>query len=156
MQQDQNMERAINQIDVDDAVRGTSDRDQERGFLWGKIYIVFILINVLFALSSLVLNAIDPTEYASATPLISKAYFIAITMIGSMSGLGLFFKARVGLYATLLVFSFFALLGLVVLLNINIVGLVQGVVFFGIAFIGFRYFWRRRTTFLRKPKERMN
>ena len=155
MRQDQNNERAINPIDADEAAIRTSDRDQGLGFIWGKIYIVFILINVLFALSSLVLNAIDPTEYASATPPISKAYFIAITLIGSMSGLGLLFKARVGLYATLLVFSFFALLGLVVVVNMNIVGLVQGGVFFGIAFIGFRYFWRRRATFLRKPKERM-
>jgi len=126
--------------------------NQQLGFVWCKIYIVLILINVLFALSSLVLNAINPTEYASATPLIAKTYFIAITIIGLMSGLGLLFKARVGLYATLFVFFLFALLGLVVVANRNIVGLVQGVVFFGIAVLGFRYFWRRRATFLRKTQ----
>lgn len=81
-------------------------------------------------------------------------YFVAITLIGSLSGLGLLFKARIGLYATLLVFSFLALVGLVAIVNMNIVGLVQGVILFGIAFIGFRYFWRRRTTFLKKPERK--
>ena len=129
-----------------------SRRDQELGFIWGKIYIVFILINVLAALSSLVLNVINPAEYTSATPPLSKAYFITITLIGSASGIGLLFKARVGLYATLLVFIFFALVGLVTVVNMNITGLVQGVVFFSVAFAGFRYFWRRRTTFYRTPQ----
>lgn len=152
MQQNHNMEHAINQIDTADGVIRASNRDQEQGFLWGKVYIIFVLINLLFALSSLVLNVLDPTEYAIAADPISKTYFIAITVIGSLSGLGLLFKARVGLYATLLVFSFLALLGLAAIANMNIVGLIQGVVFIGIAFIGFRYFWRRRATFLKKPR----
>ena len=154
MRKDHNMEREINRIDTGNGAIRASNRDQEAGFLWGKVYIIFILINVLFALSSLVLNAVDPTEYTSAADPISKTYFVAITLIGSLSGLGLLFKARIGLYATLLVFSFFALLGLVAIVNMNIVGLVQAVVFFGIAFIGFRYFWRRRTTFLKKIRKR--
>jgi len=148
MQHDPNMERAVNHTDTSDREIGASDPAQELGFLWGKLYIIVILINVLFALSSLVLNVVDPTEYTSASNPISKTYFIAITLIGSLSGLGLLFRAKIGLYATLLVFSFFALLGLVVVMNMDIVGLVQGVVFLGIAFIGIRYFWRRRATFL--------
>jgi hypothetical protein len=67
-----------------------------------------------------------------------------------MSGIGLLFKARVGLYATFLVFFFFVLIGFVVVVNMDIVGLVQGVVCFGIGLIGLRYFWRRRAIFRRE------
>jgi hypothetical protein len=117
------------------------------GFLWGKIYIVFILINVFFALASLILNMVNPAEYSMASDPISKTYFILIVLLGSLSGVGLILRNKIGFYATLVAFTLIGTLGIVVLMNINMVGLIQGLVLLGISFIGFIYFWNRRLMF---------
>ena len=79
MRQDRNMKREINRIDTANEAIRTSSYDQELGFVWGKVYIILIMINVLAALGSLVLNAVDPKEYASASDPVSKTYFVAIS-----------------------------------------------------------------------------
>lgn len=91
----------------------------------------------------------NPTEYTSASDPISKAVFVLVSIIGTVSGFGLLFKSRLGLLATYVVFVFLALVGLVAMLGMSVVGSTQAVFFLGISIIGFRYFGRRRAKYTR-------